>query len=72
MSQLVDEIPDNTHEAIDKEWEEVAVSFSSEEPLCDNNSKAAENFKLAIQTKASLNLEYNSSIAELRALGEIE
>lgn len=31
LSQIVDEVPDNTHEALDKEWEEVPVSFGVED-----------------------------------------
>lgn len=34
LSQVVNEAPDNTPEALDKEWEEVAVSFSGEKKPC--------------------------------------
>ena len=42
LVQLVGEEPDNTPEALDKEWEEVAVSFGGDEPACGVNSKVAD------------------------------
>jgi nitrate reductase molybdenum cofactor assembly chaperone NarJ/NarW len=38
LPQVVNEAPDNTPEALDKEWEEVAVSFSGEEKSCGIDS----------------------------------
>ena len=39
LSQVANEAPDNTPEALDKEWEEVAVSFSGEEKSCGIDSQ---------------------------------
>lgn len=39
LSEVVDEVPDNTPEALDKEWEEVAVTFGAEEESCGVNSQ---------------------------------
>lgn len=43
LAQVVDEEPDNTPEALDKEWEEVAVTFGAEDQSCDNANPAPVN-----------------------------
>ena len=42
LAKIAGEEPDNTPEALDKEWEEVAVSFSAEDQPC-NTGKPPEN-----------------------------
>ncbi|MBL4681588.1 MAG: nitrate reductase molybdenum cofactor assembly chaperone [Pseudomonadales bacterium] len=37
LKEIGDEVPDNTMEAIDKEWEEVAVTFGAEDQACDSS-----------------------------------
>ena len=51
---------------------EAYFCLGSMELLADNLSKAAEYFKQSMQTKATNYFEYNSSVTELRALGELE
>ncbi len=43
LAQIVGEEPDNTPEALDKEWEEVAVTFGAEDQSCGNAMSAPEN-----------------------------
>ncbi len=38
LSNVVGEQPDNTFEALDKEWEEVAVTFSTDDQACNSNT----------------------------------
>lgn len=43
LAKIVDEEPDNTPEALDKEWEEVAVTFGAEDQKCGNENPASLN-----------------------------
>lgn len=43
LAQIVGEEPDNTPEALDKEWEEVAVTFGAEDQKCGNEKPVSLN-----------------------------
>lgn len=43
LAQIVGEEPDNTPEALDREWEEVAVTFGAEDQSCGNAKPAPVN-----------------------------
>lgn len=43
LAQVVGEEPDNTPEALDKEWEEIAVTFGAEEQSCGVKTSPKDN-----------------------------
>lgn len=42
LREIADEQPDNTREALDEEWEEVAVSFAAEDQACKSDTPAVD------------------------------